>query len=81
MIPFRGPGLATFDTSLFKRFTVTEKLTAQFRTEAFNLFNHANFSYPNEVIFNGNAYSPSAGVVNQTNGTSRQIQFALKLIF
>ena len=78
---FRGPGLTTFDTSLFKKFTVTEKLTAQFRAEMFNAFNHANFSYPNEIVFNGSAYNPSAGVVTQTNGTSRQLQFALKLIF
>ena len=70
-----------FDTSLFKKFTISEKLTLQFRAEAFNLFNHANFSYPNEVVFNGNDYSPSAGVITQTNGTSRQLQFALKLIF
>jgi hypothetical protein len=77
----RGPGLTTFDTSLFKKFTVTETLTLQFRAEAFNLFNHANFSYPNEIVFNGSAYSPSAGVITQTNGTSRQLQFALKLIF
>src|SRR5438034_517777 len=78
---FRGPGLTTFDASLFKKFTVTEKLTAQFRAEMFNAFNHANFSYPNEVVFNGSTYNPSAGVITQTNGTSRQLQFALKLIF
>jgi len=77
----RGPGLVAFDTSLFKKFTITEALNLQFRAEVFNLFNHANFSYPNEVVFNGSAYSPSAGVVSQTNGTSRQLQFALKLIF
>ena len=46
-----------------------------------NAFNQANFSYPNEIVFNGTAISPSAGVVTQTNGTSRQLQFALKLIF
>ena len=53
----------------------------QDRAEAFNVFNHANFSYPNPVVFSGNGISPSAGVITQTNGTSRQLQFALKLIF
>jgi hypothetical protein len=77
----RGPGLTQFDTSLFKKFTITEALNLQFRAEMFNVFNHANFSYPNEIVFNGNAYSPSAGVITQTNGTSRQLQFALKLMF
>jgi len=77
----RGPGLVNVDMSLFKKFTISEKLNLQFRAEAFNLFNHANFSYPNEVVFNASAISPSAGVITQTNGTSRQLQFALKLLF
>ena len=65
-----------FDTSLFKKFTVSEKLTLQFRAEAFNVFNHANFAAPNQIVFSG-----TAGVITETNGTSRQIQFALKLLF
>ena len=77
----RGPGLVDFDTSLFKKFTISERLNLQFRAEAFNVFNHASFSYPNPVVFSGNTISPSAGVITQTNGTSRQLQFALKLIF
>ena len=76
-----GPGLVNFDTSLFKKLTITEALTLQFRAEAFNLFNHANFSYPNEIVFNGADISPSAGVLTQTSTTSRQLQFALKLLF
>ena len=77
----RGPALVDFDTSLFKKFTISERLNLQFRAEAFNVFNHGSFSYPNPVVFSGNAVSPSAGVITQTNGTSRQLQFALKLIF
>src|SRR5437667_9909026 len=72
----RGPRLLDFDTSLFKKFTVSEKLTLQFRAEAFNVFNHANFAAPNQIVFSG-----TAGVITETNGTSRQIQFALKLLF
>jgi len=77
----RGPRLVDFDTSLFKKFTVSEKLTLQFRAEAFNVFNHANFAAPNQIVFSGTGISPSAGVITETNGTSRQIQFALKLMF
>ena len=77
----RGPRLVDFDTSLFKKFTVSEKLTLQFRAEAFNVFNHANFAAPNQIVFSGTGFSPSAGVITETNGTSRQIQFALKLMF
>ena len=60
--------------------TITERLNLQFRVQAFNVFNHANFSYPNPIVFSGNAIGPSAGVITQTNGTSRQLQFALKPI-
>ena len=76
-----GPGLTAFDTSLFKKFNINEKWTLQFRAEAFNLFNHANFGSPNAVVFSGNNISSSAGVITTTATTSRQLQFALKLIF
>ena len=69
------------DTSLFKGFKISERWNLQFRAEAFNIFNHSNFSYPNEIVFNGAEISPSAGVLTQTSTTSRQIQFALKLLF
>ncbi len=58
---FRGPGLFMLDSSLLKRVRISEGLNLQFRTEAFDVLNHPNFSYPNEVIFQGNDYSPSAG--------------------
>ncbi len=77
----RGPGLFTMDMSLFKRIRISEGLNLQFRTEAFNILNHPNFKFPNEVVFSGSNYSPSAGAITETATTSRQIQFALKLIF
>jgi hypothetical protein len=77
----RGPGLVSFDTSLFKKVRIDERLSLQFRAEAFNVLNHANFTYPNQIVFSGNGYSSSAGVITSTSTTSRQIQFALKLLF
>src|SRR5881409_3606504 len=81
----RGPALFNVDTSLFKRIPIRERVTLQFRAEAFNVFNHTNFGLPNQVVFSGNtsnySYSSSAGEITQTATTSRQIQFALKLIF
>ena len=77
---YTGPGLTTFDTSLFKKFPLNERWNLQFRTEVFNLFNHANFGSPNPVVFSGNSYSSSAGVITAA-ADSRQLQFALKLIF
>ena len=76
-----GPGLTNLDTSLFKKFSINEKWSLQFRAETFNLFNHANLDPPNSVVFSGNNYSGSAGVITETATTSRQIQFALKLLF
>ena len=77
---FIGPRLTNFDTSLFKKFSVRENVNLQLRVEAFNLFNHANFSSPNPIVFSGNNYSPSAGVITAA-APSRQVQFALKLLF
>ena len=38
----RGPDIEDVDVSVFKNFTVTERARLQFRTELFNLLNHAN---------------------------------------
>ena len=77
----RGPGLFNVDTSFLKKIRISEGLNLQFRAEAFNVLNHPNFAYPNEVVFAGNNYSSSGGVITNTATTSRQIQFALKLLF
>jgi hypothetical protein len=78
---FIGPGFWNLDTSLAKRLIVTERVNMQLRAEAFNLFNHPNFASPNPVVFSGNNYSSSAGTITSTANPSRQIQFALKLMF
>jgi hypothetical protein len=78
---FTGPRLTNFDTSLFKKFSFNERYSLQFRTEAFNIFNHPNFASPNPVVFAGSKSSSSAGVITLTSTNSRQIQFALKLLF
>jgi len=56
----------------------------QFRAEIFDLFNHPNLGQPGRVAQQGSA---TFGVIQSTRfptgdfGSSRQIQFALKLIF
>lgn len=71
-----GPGRTNFDYSVFKNFALSEKVKLQFRTEIFNLFNHAQFDLPNASIG-----SPNAGRITSIVGTPRQIQFALRLSF
>jgi len=76
-----GPGLATWDFSTFKDTRIRERLSLQFRAEIFNLLNRANFNTPNGVAFTPSGVSPTAGAITSTSTTSRQVQFALKLLW
>jgi hypothetical protein len=79
-----GPGTSNLDFLLFKSIPISEGFNIQFRTEAFNVLNHPNFSVPvtpdNTDIFDSTgAPSPNAGLLTSTTTTSREIQFGLKL--
>ena len=80
-----GPGLATWDLSIFKSAKLRERLSLQFRAEMFNLLNRANFNTPNLITFtssvSGTKTSGTAGAITSTSTTSRQIQFGLKLLW
>ncbi len=83
-----GPGLATLDYSLVKDTALKmlgEGGQLQFRAEFFNILNHANFAQPSNIVFaaaqNVEPALGSAGTIVSTRTTSRQIQFALKLVF
>jgi hypothetical protein len=45
-----GPALAGLDFSVLKNTTLSERVKLQFRAEAFNILNHANFTTPNTVV-------------------------------
>jgi len=77
----RGPGFFNVNTSFFKRIPLKERLNMQFRVEAFNVLNHANFRYPELIVFAGSEIAGSAGVIRETANRERQIQFALRLEF
>ena len=47
----QGPGFWNFDFAVMKNTRVTERLTAQLRVEAFNIFNHPDFALPNASLF------------------------------
>jgi len=77
---FRGPAYNDFDVALIKDTTFGrrgsgEATTLQFRAEFFNVFNLVNFGLPANVV-RGTGF----GVISKTAGTSRQLQFSLKLI-
>jgi hypothetical protein len=82
-----GPGLLNFDLSVVKNNhvrRVSDAFNVQFRTEFFNVFNHANFAPPldNRNIFDATgAPIANAGLITSTQTPSRQIQLALKIIW
>jgi hypothetical protein len=78
---FRGPGFHNFDVALIKdtpfgRRGNTEFGTLEFRAEFFNVFNIVNFGLPSNIL-RGSGF----GIISKTAGSSRQIQFSLKVIF
>ncbi|HEY6342887.1 MAG TPA: hypothetical protein VIY49_15450 [Bryobacteraceae bacterium] len=81
-----GPGIQDFDYSVVKDTPIKERMHLQFRAEFFNILNHSNFGLPNASAFvqtanGGGAPNPTFGRITTTTTNSRQIQFALKLLF
>ncbi|WP_433966751.1 hypothetical protein [Tunturiibacter gelidiferens] len=79
---FRGPAYYDFDFSLIKDTPVgrrtggSELFDVEFRSEFFNLFNIVDMGLPANTI-KGSGF----GVISKTPGTSRQIQFSVKVLF
>jgi hypothetical protein len=81
-----GPSLFTADVALIKDVRLREQAILQFRTEAFNVFNHPNLGLPNLDLFvpdgtGGATVSPAAGRITVTTTSGRQIQFGVKILF
>lgn len=75
----QGPGLQQVDVAMLKNFGLgfREGARVQFRAEAFNIANRANFRNPNF-----NIGVPAGGTITQTQtGFGRQIQLVLKVEF
>lgn len=77
----RGPGLQEYDFSVFKNWLIHERLRLQFRAEAFNLFNKANYQAPKTKIFDGagNYISTASQLTSPTQTSEREIQLGIKL--
>jgi hypothetical protein len=77
-----GPGFLNTDFSVTKDTKLTERFNLQFRTELFDIFNHPNFGNPTLTV-TSSAFGQVTGTRFPTGdfGSSRQIQFALKLVF
>jgi len=82
-----GPGFGAIDFSMFKTTAITERVSAQFRLEVFNITNRTNWSNPGTSL---SATSSFGLMTNTRNGGSapgigvgepRNIQLALKIVF
>jgi len=78
---FRGPGYKQFDFALIKntpfgRRGKSDLGMVEFRAEVFNAFNVVNFGLPSNTV-RGTGF----GIIAHTAGSSRQVQFSLKMIF
>jgi TonB dependent receptor len=71
-----GPGRTNVDMSIFKSFPVHEQMYFQFRFEAFNVFNHPQFGYPNPTV--GTA---QVGSITSVVGNPRNLQASLQFQF
>jgi hypothetical protein len=70
-----GPGYSQFDLSLFKNLKFTERVNSQFRLEAFNAFNHTNFTTLN-TTFGSSTFGQVTGARDP-----RIVQLAMKVSF
>jgi hypothetical protein len=79
----RGPGLNSWDISLFKNFPVTEAARFQFRWELYNAFNHAQFQGVDTTA----RFDPAGTQVNgrfgalTSTGPGRVMQGSLRFSF
>jgi hypothetical protein len=92
---FRAAPYWNVDFSLVKRFDISERFKLQFRAEAFNALNHANFDNPRDASVGSPAITssvfaqtccatvapPTTQTIIQTGESSRVIQLGLKLDF
>jgi len=72
----RQPGLDNVDVTLSKNFRITERSRAEFRASTYNTLNHPVFNGPNTTFGNANF-----GTISSQANDSRQLEFALKVLF
>jgi hypothetical protein len=76
---FHGPGLNNWDMALLKNTKITESKALEFRFEAFNIWNHTQFSGQNSPGF-GAFGSSGFGIISAAYDP-RVLQVGLKFLF
>jgi Carboxypeptidase regulatory-like domain/TonB dependent receptor len=74
-----GPGFWEIDMSILKEFGMpwSDNQKLQFRADAFNLFNHTDFSAPSALMLNPSTFGDITSTANQ----ARQLQLGLRFSF
>jgi len=81
---YRGPHAFYDDMALSKNFIVTERVKAQFRFDAYNLFNHPVLALPNSCVDCGNGGQITDIEHDSAPGAPigmRQLQFGFRVTF
>ena len=83
-----GPGFEALDFSVFKNTKITERVTAQFRVEMFNVFNHLNLAAPGDGYCTDSSTCAIATTIGANYGAPGigagepyNTQLALKILF
>jgi hypothetical protein len=74
--PLYADGQQQLDSSISKFFPIVEGQQLELRVDAFNTFNHPNFSPPDSGVGDG-----TEGEVFSTSTDNRRLQFALRYTF
>jgi hypothetical protein len=72
-----GPGLFSIDFSVFKSFTIRERIKAQFRAEALNSTNTPYFGNPGTTVTSASTF----GVITSQINYPRLVQLGLRFSF
>jgi hypothetical protein len=70
-----GPGRYNVDSAITRSFRIREKYRLDFRGEAFNVLNHANWGNPSSAL------SGALGLITGASNSARILQAAMKLVF
>lgn len=75
----RGPQFFQSDIALVKAIPITERVSLQFRADAFNVFNKVNLGLPNSVV---DAPTQAGAITTIASGAiQRQFEFSVRLQF
>jgi hypothetical protein len=74
---FRGPAIYTTDLSVLKNTQLTERFKSQLGFQFLNVFNHANYTVPNNNVNDTGGF----GLIKRNAYPGRVIQYSVKFLF